>query len=298
MIFQRIKYFIKAADAGSYSKAANQLFITPQALAKQIEILEDEIGGKLLERSPKGITLTKLGEYAYRKFSKIDQELIDILDDLKMRSQTTNNKLNIGIFSPLPQDSFVTPMLSFILATYPDYQINLNMIDLFEGKKLIDEGKIDIWLTNIHDQDTFEHCRILTYKKFPAEIVVSLRHPWALKDRITMDDMMKAPFLKMDNSHSAYNISHEKSFYDHIPCKKVQKVSNFETMFTLLQQGEHFAVFPMFFSNMDTAKLKSFPYPGMPLNFYASLVYREDNPLQGFMELINDLKEEFELKEK
>ena len=45
MIYQRIKYFLKAAEYGSFSKAAAQMYVSPQALTKQIALLENEIGG-------------------------------------------------------------------------------------------------------------------------------------------------------------------------------------------------------------------------------------------------------------
>lgn len=86
MFYQRIRYFLKAAESGSFSKAADQMFISAQALTKQIGLLEDELGGKLFVRSYKGITLTPLGEYAQLKFKKIDQELNGTVEELRQQA--------------------------------------------------------------------------------------------------------------------------------------------------------------------------------------------------------------------
>ena len=63
MIYQRIRYFLKAVETESFSKAAVQMFVSAQALTKQISLLEEELGDKLFERSPQGVKLTQYGAY-------------------------------------------------------------------------------------------------------------------------------------------------------------------------------------------------------------------------------------------
>ena len=58
--------FIAVADSGSISKAAKRLYITPQALSQQIDLLEREYNAKLFTRSTKGVALTKAGEVFYK----------------------------------------------------------------------------------------------------------------------------------------------------------------------------------------------------------------------------------------
>lgn len=58
----RLETFIKVAECGSFSKAAEDLFITPTAVMKQINALEKEISVTLFERTNHGLRLTKAGE--------------------------------------------------------------------------------------------------------------------------------------------------------------------------------------------------------------------------------------------
>ena len=50
----QIETFLTVADTGSFSQAAKQLFISPQAVIKQMNSLEESVGLTLLERSPRG----------------------------------------------------------------------------------------------------------------------------------------------------------------------------------------------------------------------------------------------------
>ena len=57
--------FIRAADAGSFNRAAEKLFITPTAVIKQINLLEASLEVKLFERTHRGLVLTKAGRSLY-----------------------------------------------------------------------------------------------------------------------------------------------------------------------------------------------------------------------------------------
>ena len=53
--------FIRVAEAGSFSKAAQESFITPTAVIKQMNLLESRLGLTLFHRSHQGLSLTRAG---------------------------------------------------------------------------------------------------------------------------------------------------------------------------------------------------------------------------------------------
>lgn len=61
----QLETFIQAADSGSFSKAAEKLFISQTAVTKQINLLEDNLGIKLFNRTHRGLTLTDAGKSLY-----------------------------------------------------------------------------------------------------------------------------------------------------------------------------------------------------------------------------------------
>ena len=58
--------FIAVADCGSFTKAARRLYISPTAVMKQINTLEEHLDMKLVERTPSGIRLTAAGSVIYQ----------------------------------------------------------------------------------------------------------------------------------------------------------------------------------------------------------------------------------------
>lgn len=65
MLDTAIPVFIATAESGSFTKAAERLYVTPTAVMKQINRLEAQIGVKLMERGPGGISLTQAGGSYY-----------------------------------------------------------------------------------------------------------------------------------------------------------------------------------------------------------------------------------------
>lgn len=61
----QLETFIWVADAGSFNKAAEDAYITPTAIIKQINSLEKKIGVKLFVRTYRGLTLTPAGKSLY-----------------------------------------------------------------------------------------------------------------------------------------------------------------------------------------------------------------------------------------
>ncbi|MCM1392337.1 MAG: LysR family transcriptional regulator, partial [Ruminococcus sp.] len=61
----RLDTFLRVADCGSFNKAAEEAYITPTAVIKQINLLENELNVKLFERTHRGLILTKAGKSLY-----------------------------------------------------------------------------------------------------------------------------------------------------------------------------------------------------------------------------------------
>jgi len=59
------KVFCCVAESGSFSKAAEKLYISQPAITQTIKKLEEQLGGKLFYRNNNGVSLTEEGKYLY-----------------------------------------------------------------------------------------------------------------------------------------------------------------------------------------------------------------------------------------
>lgn len=96
MYSQQIKTFIQVADRGSLSKAAEDLFVTPASIMKQMNALEGRLGVTLLRRTNQGIELTEAGKYIYKTAKKIIAESEDAVLKAKAIEQSETKTIRVG----------------------------------------------------------------------------------------------------------------------------------------------------------------------------------------------------------
>lgn len=291
LVYQRIRYFLKAAETGNFSQAAQALFISPQGLTKQIGVLESELGGPLFVRSRRGAELTAFGRYAQARLTGVVSDFEKAVQDVRNHAGDARSSITVGIFSALPRHELVLPFVSFLLASYPDRQIQLEMVELSAGLRKFLDGKLDFLLTNTHEQDDLSGYERITFGSYDAKVVVSLVHPWTIRDRIGVEDLRQETFVKLKVEPDHYTVPAEESFYQNVPCKRVLEANNFETMMVLLGQGAGFAVIPLAFTNVDRSQIKVFDYPGRPLRFSTSLLYDPNNPLKDMDRIVREIRE-------
>lgn len=92
MYNHQLDAFIKAAETGSFSKAANAMFISTPAFAQQINLLEERCGVKLFWRSNHGVKLTSAGQSLYedaKTIIKLSREAMEKLRRIEESAETT-----------------------------------------------------------------------------------------------------------------------------------------------------------------------------------------------------------------
>ena len=92
----QLETFLRVADAGSFNKAAEEMFITPPAVIKQITSLESGLDLQLFIRSPRGLKLTEAGRSIYRDAQYIVQYCKDSVVRAQNASQEGTHVIRIG----------------------------------------------------------------------------------------------------------------------------------------------------------------------------------------------------------
>lgn len=123
----QLETFIRVADAGSFNRAAEESFITPTAVIKQINSLESALEVKLFDRSHRGLTLTKAGRSLYQDAKYVIQYCRDSVTRAKNAMQEDLNVIRIGS-SPMTPAQLLMGLWSKIQALYPDKNFRLSRL--------------------------------------------------------------------------------------------------------------------------------------------------------------------------
>ncbi len=96
MELNHLRYFYEVAKSGSFTAAARKLHISQSALSKAVALLEDAEGVTLLERSKKGVELTKIGKQVFLQSEAIFQQLTEIQNTCRGTKEVCEGRLQLG----------------------------------------------------------------------------------------------------------------------------------------------------------------------------------------------------------
>lgn len=204
----QLETFIRVADAGSFSKAAEQSFITPTAVIKQINLLEDGLGVKLFERTHRGLTLTRAGVSLYNDAKYVIQYCKDSVIRAKNAMQEGDNVIRIGT-SPMtpagvlvelwPKIHELCPEIKFQLVPFENTPENAREILKNLGQNIdVVAGIFDDTMLNLRNCDGFEISRQ------PICCAVSVHHRLADKNRLSVQDLYGERLMLMKRNWSHY----------------------------------------------------------------------------------------------
>lgn len=295
MEFRRIEYFLVLADKLNYAKAAQELFISSQALTKQIFILEEELGAKLFERTTRSVKLTEMGEICKIKFGQVKEDFDKALESVEDIISSTRKIVKIGFFAALPKNEIIMSVVNSIKTVMPDLEIEMFAGGMDQIKSMLDEDKIDIGITNAHDFEDWMGYDRVNLAAMPAQIVVSSKHKWAGKSNVTEEDMKQASILLLERKRPLeFN-----SFYKNLKVEKKYYAQDFDSMLTILEMGRDFGVFPKVFNDMYKAELLYFDLPPKMKFYYRTMcACKTDNPkkeIKAIMNVIRENKEDYKL---
>lgn len=204
----QLETFLRAADAGSFNKAAEESFITPTAVIKQINLLEKSLNVKLFDRTHRGLILTKAGKSLYQDTKYIIQYCRDSVTRAKNAMQEDTNIIRIGSSPMTPAQLLMQiwpkiqehcPDIKFQIIPFENTPENAREILANLGKNIdVVGGIFDETMLNLRN------CAGLQISQEPLCCAVSIHHRLAAKDKLFIEDLHGENLLMMRREWSHY----------------------------------------------------------------------------------------------
>ncbi|OLQ74834.1 hypothetical protein BIT28_12785 [Photobacterium proteolyticum] len=134
---KRVGVFTKVVQAQSFSEAARRLGVAKSAVSKQINLLEQEVGVRLFNRSTRKLSLTEAGEIYYRHCEQIVNRAEIALSELRQYQNQPTGTLRVS--SPVSFGSAILiPIIKELRTLYPLLKIDLQLND--QVVNMVEEG--------------------------------------------------------------------------------------------------------------------------------------------------------------
>ncbi len=204
----QLETFICVVDSGSFSKAAEKLYITAPAVIKQINSLESSLDLHLFERTHRGLIVTEAGKSLYQDAKYLIQYCKDSVSRARNAQNNQEGVIRIGVSPMTPPQVFMTlwpriqkycPDLKFKLVPFENTPENAREI---LGNL---EQNIDV-IAGIFDDTmlSLRKCSGMQISKEPFCCAVALHHRLAGKETLAMEDLYGENMLLIQRGWSKY----------------------------------------------------------------------------------------------
>ena len=192
MDLRRLEIFLKVAELGSFSRAAEALFLTQPTVSEHVRALEDELGVQLLDRLGRGTTPTKAGTlllgYA-RRLLALSREARQAIEQFQGR---VSGELVLG-GSNIPGEYVLPALIGAFRAKYPDVSISLRIGASRDVQEWVEQGHVEIGVAG-----AVPTSRALESRPLMADtlvLAVPPEHPWVTRKTVAVEDVKREPLI-------------------------------------------------------------------------------------------------------
>ena len=239
---QNLKAFITVAEIGSFSEAADRLYLTQSAISKRIALLEQQIGKRLFDRIARQVSLTEAGNELLPRARRILQEYENALQAINDLSGEASGTLRLAISHHLGLHR-LPPILKQFAQQYPDVTLDIEFMDSEKAYEKILHGESEVAVITL----ALESHHNINSKKIwndPLRFICAQDHPLAVLKQPALKDLAEYPIILPGLNTYTGRIIQNLFQKEGIPLKAPMSTNYLETISTMVEIGLGWSVLP------------------------------------------------------
>src|SRR6266446_2074006 len=187
LVLIQLRAFLVALEEGSLNRAAIRLRMSQSALSRQMQALENEVGGALLERTTAGVRPTDAGHALAISLPRVLADYDTAMAEARRLARGQRDLIRVGYLGSAAQ-MFLDPALFALRHTHPEVKVKL--LDLSPGEQIVALRKGEIDLALIGQEGALLSSEFYTRKlaTLPVVAVMPADHPLASRKRISLKE--------------------------------------------------------------------------------------------------------------
>ncbi|MBK6644175.1 MAG: LysR family transcriptional regulator [Anaerolineales bacterium] len=204
MEIKQVQYFLAIVETGSFSAAADNLYISQSSLSKQIIALEKSLDVQLFDRSKRKVSLTEAGkvfENHAQNFNELYKSMLVEIGEFRNTLPT----LSIAAIPVIAQYGITTHIAKF-RAAYPDINLVLEEREASTVLPALTQNKYDLAFVRDYGVDT-QQFSILEVVADKLMVAVSKSHPLAYRETISLTELSNENFIMFNKGTLVYELA-------------------------------------------------------------------------------------------
>tara|TARA_B100000767_G_scaffold272436_1_gene300092 strand:- start:1569 stop:2456 length:888 start_codon:yes stop_codon:yes gene_type:complete len=239
---QALIAFIAVAETGSFSLAADNLFLTQSAVSKRIAQLENQLDTAVFDRIKKKVFLTEAGDALLPRAKQIIQSLKDTKQAINDIAGETSGKLAIAFSHHIGLHRLSHHLKQFS-AEHPHVNLDIAFVDSDAGYERVLEGSSELAVITLFPEPR-KDIAVTPLWHDPLAFVCSPEHPLHLRDNVTLQELSDLDMIfPGENTHTG-NIVRQLFTKENRSLRTSMTTNNLETIKMMVSIGLGWSVLP------------------------------------------------------
>jgi LysR family hydrogen peroxide-inducible transcriptional activator len=198
MNLRDLRYLVALADARHFGRAAEKSHVSQPTLSAQIKKLEDYLGVKLVERQPRKVALTEVGERIVERARRILRDSDEMVELARQSHDPLAGKLRVALIPTI--GPYLLPTVApKIRRALPKLQLLLYEYQTETLLERLRDGDLDLGILALGVETEEFESRALFDEPFTVALPAS--HPLAKKSSLKVEDLSGETLLLLEDGH-------------------------------------------------------------------------------------------------
>ena len=243
MDFEQLRIFISVVEHGSFTKAAESMYISHSTTSRNVSALEESLNVKLLNRDSRGIKLTGAGSLLFRQGHLLLQKAEELTCAVKAAGSGSAGELSVA--SVKLSSAELNNGYSEFVSRYPEVVLGIYHHELSEVFRLVRRKEADLGITFSYalpkEAESFEF-RSIAQERFC--VIVSQGHPLSRQKTVRSFELRDENYVGVGEQRSGFTRNLEEAILKDRPGGEVLSVPTLESLFLQVRSGNGISLVP------------------------------------------------------
>jgi DNA-binding transcriptional LysR family regulator len=234
MDLRQLDMFRAVAEEGTFTKAAERLHVTQSAISRQVKLLEEELGGVLLHRGGRSVTLTESGELLLKATHRVRLDLQDVVFQISETQKLHRGSLRLA--GGMTVCMFILPrLLKRFRSLYKEVDLRVHTGSHDTLLRLIRSHEVDLGLLTL--PIVAKDLEVIPVLKEEMVVVTAPRHPLARQRSVDAKSLSRYPLILYERGSNSRQVLDQFFLEEEVPVEVAMETENVEIIKAMVANG-------------------------------------------------------------
>ncbi|GAA5632449.1 HTH-type transcriptional regulator GltC [Acinetobacter calcoaceticus] len=278
--FKSLQCFVTLVKTQSFTRTAEQLYLTQPTISKILQQLEQQLQVQLLVKPEHGrkrqVELTEIGQRIYQHALELLQAEQNIFLEIENYQQLKTGTLKLGV-PPLGSQLLTTALFDYH-QQWPEIELSFLEVGSKGIEQALLNNELDVGvLLHPFDQQIFNSIELCDY---PLMVLLRRDATWATRKKINLEELQHQSFLMFPENFSLNRIildaCQQHGFYPSIACR----TSQWNLLADMVLQRMGIALLPQYYTDMlDPDLFAAIPLEKPNIQWHLAMAWKKNLPV-------------------